>query len=107
MVSKAIVKDDWERDGIKVAILRDHGSVRELLTWTVGEIRVLDHESAERPEDDFESFLHIQEDDARALYEALADHFGHAGHDIRALRKDYDAERGRVDKFIAHLTGGR
>lgn len=44
--------------------------------------------------------LRLEQDMARALYEALADHFGHAGHDIRALRKDYDAERARVDKFI-------
>ena len=45
-------------------------------------------------------------DNARAIYEALADYFGHAGHDIRALRKDYDAERARVDKLIHHAIGG-
>lgn len=44
--------------------------------------------------------LVLDSEAARALYEALADHFGHSGHDIRALRKDYDAERARVDKFI-------
>jgi hypothetical protein len=105
MTSKAFIKDDWQRDGIKVAVIRESHGRRELLTWTLGEVQVLDEaDYGRRVEDDTESYLHIQEDDARALYEALADHFGHAGHDIRALRKDYDAERSRVDKFIAHLT---
>ena len=104
MTSKGYVKDDWERDGVAVAILRERGSRRKLLTWSAGEVRVLDDDGRSRPEDDSESFLHIQEDDARALYEALADHFGHAGHDIRALRRDYDSERKRVDGLIEHLT---
>jgi hypothetical protein len=39
----------------------------------------------------------------RALYEALADHFGGSGHDTRALRKDYEHEKGRVDKLIDGL----
>lgn len=37
------------------------------------------------------------------LLDALARHFGGTG-DSRQLRKDYDAERGRVDKLIATLT---
>jgi hypothetical protein len=52
MSSKAIVKDDWQYDGIKVAILREHHGRRELLTWSLGEVRVLDEQGAERPEDD-------------------------------------------------------
>jgi len=57
-------------------------------------------------EDEPNVWLPLTEDVARAIYEALADHFGHSGHDTRALRKDYDAERARVDAFIKHLTGG-
>lgn len=106
MTSKAHIKDDWQRDGIAVAIVRECGGARELLTWSAGEVKVLDPDGRAHPEDDFESWLHLQEDEARALYEALGDHFGHAGHDIRALRKDYEAERKRVDSFIAHLTMG-
>ena len=44
--------------------------------------------------------LFLDQDAARALYEALADHFGHGGTDTRALRRDYEAERKRVDKMI-------
>lgn len=104
MTSKAYVKDDWMHDGIAVAILRERGGQRQLLTWSAGEIRTLDQEGT-YAEPDPESYLHIQADDARALYEALAEHFGHAGHDIRALRRDYDSERGRVDKLINNLIG--
>lgn len=44
--------------------------------------------------------LMLHEDEARAVYEALASYFGGLGADMTALRKDYDAERRRVDKFI-------
>jgi hypothetical protein len=73
---------------------------RELLTWSLGEVRVLEESAYQNVGEDPESFLHIGEDEARALYEGLADYFGHTGHDIRALRKDYDAERKRVDLLI-------
>lgn len=43
---------------------------------------------------------------ARALLDALVQHYG--GHsNLLSLRRDYDAERARVDKMIAHLIGGQ
>lgn len=45
--------------------------------------------------------LVLSVDDARAIYEALGEHFGHAGASAAALRKDYDAERRRVDTLTA------
>lgn len=106
MSSKAIAEKDWPRDLVRIAVRRDHsGDVSEALVWGDTSVRVLSqNERAASPADDM--WLDIREDDARAIYEALADHFGHNGHDTRALRRDYDAERGRVDKLIAHLTGG-
>lgn len=101
MSSKGYVKDDWQMGGVAVAVIRERAGSRELLTWVSGEVRVLDREgSAADPAEMWDSWLRLPEDDARALYEALAEHFGHAGHDIRALRKDYDAERARVDRLI-------
>lgn len=44
-------------------------------------------------------YLPMSEAAARALYEALAERFGGTGHDTRALRRDYDDERKRVDKL--------
>lgn len=47
--------------------------------------------------------LRIPEDLARALLDALSQHFGGSS-DVRSLRNDYDAERRRVDKLIGYLT---
>lgn len=49
-------------------------------------------------------YLQMSEDAARALYEALAERFGGTSHDTRALRRDYDAERARVDKLTDVVT---
>lgn len=54
------------------------------------------------PEASVAPSLSIPADAARALYDALAAHFGNTS-DARQLRRDYDAERGRVDKMIGHL----
>lgn len=45
------------------------------------------------------SFLHITEEEARALLDELAHYFGNVP-ETANLRKDYEAERTRVDKFI-------
>lgn len=45
-----------------------------------------------------DSTLNISEKEALALYHALADHFGHSVHDVRALRRDMDAQGKRLDK---------
>jgi hypothetical protein len=46
--------------------------------------------------------LVLEDDEARALLDALTRHF-HGAEDTRALRRDYDAERQRVDKMINAL----
>jgi hypothetical protein len=46
--------------------------------------------------------LVLEEDEARALLDALTRYY-HGAEDTRALRKDYDAERARVDKLTATL----
>jgi hypothetical protein len=56
-----------------------------------------DTESSPRP-----SFS-LDEDEARALLQALVRHFD-GGEDTRSLRKDYDAERKRVDLLIDKLA---
>lgn len=55
---------------------------------------------AEPHAEDPAAWLQLHDDVARAIYEALAEHYGHAGHDTRSLRRDYDDERRRVDKLI-------
>lgn len=41
----------------------------------------------------------LSSDQVRALHEALTQHF-HGAEDTRALRKDYDHEKQRVDKML-------
>ena len=84
--------------GVRIAISpREH----ERLVWSQFPTARRDETPTDLSEDEW---LRLDEDVARALYESLADYFGHAGHDTRALRRDYDAERKRVDQFISHLT---
>jgi len=47
-------------------------------------------------------FFYVPEGAARALLDALSLHFGGTG-DTRQLRRDFDAERGRVDKLTDAL----
>lgn len=46
----------------------------------------------------------LPDEGPRALMEALARYY-HGDGDTRALRRDYDAERGRVDKLTDALIG--
>lgn len=107
MTSRAHAKFDPAMMGVAIAVLRNPDSpVRQILQWPIfREVRTVDAESD--GQEHTEDWLHLHEDDARAIYEALGEFFGHTGHDTRALRKDYDAERGRVDKLIGHLIGNR
>ncbi|MCW2496412.1 hypothetical protein [Jatrophihabitans sp.] len=108
MTSRAHVEFDPTSSGLRVAMTRgsDNGPIHQVLQWEPLAVRTYDAtEGVTQPGG--ADWLRLPEDDARALYEALADHFGHFGHDTRALRKDYDAERARVDKLITHLTSSR
>lgn len=98
--ARAVVREDWPRLRTRIAIMLDD---THAFAWeTPAVVDVPFEASVSEPDDRF--WLNLPDDAARALYEALAEHFGHAGHDARALRADYNAERARVDKFIAHLT---
>lgn len=103
MTSEAHAEHDYVRLGVRLIVTRgDRGQVgRQVLHWTEPTVQTIENENAIAPDD---CWLRLTEDDARAVYEALADHFGHSAHDTRALRRDYEAERKRVDRFIAHLT---
>jgi hypothetical protein len=50
--------------------------------------------------------LLLPDNHARALLDALSAHYG-AHSDVRSLRKDYDAERARVDMMLAAILPPR
>lgn len=102
MKSRAYVETDLQMMGVKLAVLRGEPPHSQIVTWEQPNVVRLDEDLAASPPE--ATWLRLHEDDARAIYEALADYFGHTGHDIRALRRDYESERGRVDKLIDHIT---
>lgn len=93
MTARANVEFDPISWAVRVAISPQDGAV---MLW--GPTTTASTEANVRLPDD--AWLHLPEDTARALFEALADHFVHSTHDARALRRDYEAERKRVDLFI-------
>lgn len=107
MTVRAYVADDYARfNGTAVTIVRnyDDGSYQ---IFEPAEMTVRHYSANEEPDirgTMLPPTLRMPEDVARALLDALAAHFGGTS-DTRQLRKDYDAERTRVDRFIAHLTG--
>lgn len=104
--ARAHVEFDPNYGGLRVAMFP---SPDTLLRWPHYGNQVRQHltENAPATVDDATEtspWLRLDERLARALYESLGDYFGHSGNDTRALRRDYDAERARVDKLITHLT---
>ena len=84
--------------------MRDYGTHRELIQWPTLALKRYDPAAAGVEPSD-EDWLQLDDDYARAYVRgAGGTDFGHAGHDTRALRRDYDAERARVDKLIGHLV---
>lgn len=94
------VEDDWMRD--KVAILLANADNSRIEVFDFAAVTITNRERDAREVDTNEP-LRVSYDMARALYEALAKHFGGAP-ETATLRKDYEAERARVDVFITHLT---
>lgn len=78
---------------------------REILEWVNGRAawRPID-ERIDLQEPPVDKLTICDEEVLRALYEALAEHFGGTGRDARALRKDYEHEKDRVDKLIDAVT---
>lgn len=100
-VWRTTVRYDPGSDVLRVVVGRQNGQFVEYLksidSASGGTIRSCDqHESVQLSEVE----LRITEDVAKSLLEALAEYFGGTG-DTRQLRKDYEAERARVDKLIA------
>jgi len=95
---RARVEYDAQFFGVRAVI----GAAGGLRVWPLetgpSRVFVQPGEQAVVPEGSTE-YLRLNEEEARALYEALADYFGGTGHDTRALRRDYDDERKRVDRL--------
>jgi hypothetical protein len=100
MTARALVQPDFARDGVAIMLGRSTPSGTQVVmpmdvVWRHNDPYVA------LPDDG--TSLRLPEDIARALYDALAAHFGGTS-DVQTLRKDYLAERQRVDKLIGYLV---
>jgi hypothetical protein len=98
---RAFVQQDFARFGVAVYLVQESGEQR----YAIGLPTDLVFQDMDRTEAAAiqEPTLRMPEDMARALLDALAAHFGGTS-DTLTLRKDYMAERARVDKMIDHLV---
>jgi hypothetical protein len=111
VTTTAHIRDRFELGGIDVAIVtRDQTPSVRVWDSAFPAYRALtENDPTEAPQAER---LVLRTDEARALYESLAEHYGHGTNDTRALRRDHDAERDRVDKLtdaiiaIARRTTG-
>lgn len=105
---RAYVREDFLGMSLAVTLIREgDGGLNPptILRLPEGENRFARWENLpEQPGTDIAPTLRLGEDEARALLDVLARHFGGA-EDTRALRRDYDAERTRVDQLTASLIG--
>lgn len=100
MTARARVDADFERDGVSIWLGR--AGDRSITVVEPVQI-VMRTQAADEAYAVSEPALRLPEDLARALLDALAAHFGGVS-EVQTLRKDYLAERARVDKMIDHLT---
>lgn len=108
LVIRAFIRDDFAGMFLDIALIHQHdGSPRRILRFgESSDITVCRWEELpDVPQGaDLAPTLRLDDTMARALYEALAAHYSGAD-DVRALRRDYDAERVRVDQLTASLIG--
>lgn len=97
------VTDNHFNQGVRVYVINDLGDEKRILR-NPGRSGFDSWETLE-PNTDVEPTFALGDDASRALLEALVRHYQGA-EDTRALRRDYDAERRRVDeqaKLIADV----
>lgn len=102
MIARAYVQRDFARFGVSVWLGRFGDETVDLVEPSELVLRRTSRDEAATVQ---EPSLRIPEDMARALLDALTEHFGGYS-DMQRLHADYQAERKRVDKMIDHLTSG-
>lgn len=100
MIIRAHVQPDYPRHGIGIHLIQDLGGER----YAIGQPTEIIMAELDDQGIHHEPTLRIPDALGRSLLDALTTHYGGAT-DLRSLRKDYDAERARVDRLIGHLIG--
>jgi len=99
--AKVWIQNDWPLGGVEVAFI-ESGPPKRLYVPRLGDQLQQVHLLAEAGAPTSPATLHLPDDMARALLAALLRWYD-GGEDTRSLRRDYDAERARVDRLIGAL----
>ena len=101
---RAYIRENLPMDSLEITLIQgSDGTPRRIMGMVDPAAGIFRWEDL--PEDsrhDVTPTLHLGDDEARALLEALVRHYNGA-EDTRALRRDYDAERMRVDTLTSAL----
>lgn len=100
---KAYVERDLFSDCVKIHLATRTADGSFHVLHDDGAIRTYSRDEAATYEPMAQPFLRLPTELAYALLDALAAHFGGVS-EVRQLRKDYEHERARVDRLIAHIT---
>jgi hypothetical protein len=100
---RAYISEDFPADAVKIAVVRQPEDGRpEAILRVIDNSPRLRWEAIGPDNPAIEPTMMLHDDEARALLESLTRHFQGA-EDTRALRRDYDNERARVDGLTAAL----
>lgn len=103
MTIRVQIAEDWSRFGVSVLISQRDSDGRRTATLNFEDGELRWQNPPERGMG-IEPTFRLDHEEANALLAALHNHYQGVD-DQRALRKDYDDERGRVDKLIDVVTG--
>ncbi|HET9893688.1 MAG TPA: hypothetical protein VFQ44_01895 [Streptosporangiaceae bacterium] len=93
-------------DSVAIAVLRvpsDGDGPRQILRLGDDHLAAKWEDLPDTPTSDFTPTLTLNDSVTRALLDALTRHY-HGADDTRALRRDYDAERVRVDRALETIS---
>lgn len=99
---RAQVAEDWSRFGIVVLISQHTEDGKRIATLHFND-GIASWDPPPTGATQIDPTLRLDHEEANALLAALTNHYQGVD-DQRALRKDYDHERGRVDKLIDVVT---
>jgi hypothetical protein len=107
MTTRAHVESDFGMDGVKIAIRHEEAEARWLRMFPLDlgtrDLLIPRAAASTAPPEGHDQWLRLRDEEARAVYEALGEYFGHQVSDNRLLRADYADERRRVDKLTDAL----
>jgi len=102
MTIRAHIAQKYWADTVEVFIV-DHAEMGRVRVLYMDETQSYRWEEHDEAVSDVKPTLQLPRDSGRALLQALVEHYNGAD-DTRALRRDYEAERKRVDTQAATIS---